>query len=652
MLPPIWLALHGHWLWWAALAGALAGGWLLERALRRRRSRRAWRARASALLRARPEDEPAASLAGTLRVEGAAVERFEDGAPAAAASAAAGPRAERDAACVSVRAERVWLDTRDGPIELCGAIEVVGGRAVRTAGAPIGQAWARLSAALRNEPDWPFTSLPVELRSVAPGDRVEALGVLERARDGEAAGYRSAMRRVLVACEGSILVASTAQAPVRAWRGPLACVFLFALANAIVTRPPERWDREVDALALVNPVTRSRALETLAEAIPAEAEEALAAGRRISPHAVTLAVALTPEMSCADHARLLRASGQLEEVLRMPSRCVARARGDRPGGLLRERVLALYQQGRDEEAQQAWDHLVDAVDAVCVHEGERCDVAAIELATSEAALEWDDYAPSGATIDLFLGRRGHGPRLRRASFLAERLRWLSLRSDALRYARLLWTLELAALELDLDQLERAEELASRARNYVTAGHAPSSLERRLYRAAEHISALAYLRRGDLHIARALVHEDDAGFPCPLRAVVAAATDPIGSGADATGWDRLEYQRVRDAYLAGPDDFVGIGAHGREALIWVEVFARRPLRHDEPPTRPDLARLAARLGEHRSDRGAPSYQDAAWDASLARAYEALGETERAARIREHVRRARAHLLARPPLERYR
>ncbi|MCZ7677759.1 MAG: hypothetical protein M5U28_02855 [Sandaracinaceae bacterium] len=283
MLPPIWLALHGHWLWWAALAGALAGGWLLERALRGRRSRRAWRARTSALLRARPEGEPAASLTGTLRVEGAAAERFEDGAPAAAASAAAGPRVERDAASVSVRAERVWLDTRHGPIELCGPIEVVGGRAVRTAGAPIGQAWARLSAALGNEPDWPFTSLPVELRSVAPGDRVEALGVLERARDGEVAGYRSAMRRVLVPCEGSILVAPGAQAPARAWRGPLACVFLFALANAIVTRPPERWDREVDALALVNPVTRSRALEVLAEAIPAEAEEALANGRRISP---------------------------------------------------------------------------------------------------------------------------------------------------------------------------------------------------------------------------------------------------------------------------------------------------------------------------------------------------------------------------------
>ncbi|MCZ7677761.1 MAG: hypothetical protein M5U28_02865 [Sandaracinaceae bacterium] len=58
------------------------------------------------------------------------------------------------------------------------------------------------------------------------------------------------------------------------------------------------------------------------------------------------------------------------------------------------------------------------------------------------------------------------------------------------------------------------------------------------------------------------------------------------------------------------------------------------------------------GEHRSRRGAPRYEDAAWDASLARAYEALGERERAARIREHVRRARAGLLARPPLERYR
>lgn len=647
MLPPIWLALHGHWLWWAALAGALAGGWLLERALRRKRSRRAWRARASALLRARPEDEPAASLTGTLRVEGAAAHRFEDGAPAAAASAAAGPRADRDAACVSVRAERVWLDTRDGPIELCGPIEVVGGRVVRTAGAPIGQAWARLSAALGNEPDWPFTSLPVELRSVAPGERVEALGVLERARDDEAAGYRSAMRRVLVSCEGAVLVAPTAQAPVRAWRGPLVAVFLFAVVNAIVTRGPERWDREVGVMALVNPVTRPRALEILAEAIPADAEDALTDGSRISPHAVALAVALTPEMSCADHARLLRASGQLEEVLRMPSRCVARAREERPAPLLRERVLALYELGREDDAVQAWDHLIGVVDAACVRDG-ACDLAAMELARYPSALDWDLLLASSAPIDLFLGRRLHRSSLRVASFLVERLRWISVRSDRVRHARILWTLELAAMELDHDALDSAEELASRARNYVAAGHAPARIEHRLYRAADHITALALLRRGDSVTARAVVHEWEGGLPCPLRVVVAAATDPLGSEAEAMTTYRFDLEGARDAMRAG--DVTSFAPITREGLVWVDALART-LRYRSEPRSGD-ARLAARLGEPRSRRGAPSFRDAAWDASLARAYEALGETERAARIREHVRRARADLLARPPLERYR
>jgi hypothetical protein len=103
-MPAHWIVVHGGTPFWGALLLSIVAAWGIERALRRRRMSALWRART----RSRTHRDDVVLMAGTLRIEGATVGTFEDGAPVAIATAAARPCADGDTASVSVRA-RLWL---------------------------------------------------------------------------------------------------------------------------------------------------------------------------------------------------------------------------------------------------------------------------------------------------------------------------------------------------------------------------------------------------------------------------------------------------------------------------------------------------------------------------------------------------------------
>lgn len=635
MPPPIWLVLHGHLIWWAALVLSLVGGWWAERAFRRWRSKVRWRARAGAVPAGTIDDGGAVRLTGTLRVVSEHVKRFEDGAHAAVASAAAGPRPDFDAECVSLRAEQLWLDTKAGAIELRGAIEVVGGRVIRTARAPTGAAWSRLCAALGDDPGWPFTALPVELRSVAHGDRVEVAGRLERAVDDDTADYRTAMRRILVAGETPILVQLATPMPARAWRLPLALTLAFAVLNMLQLAALDSWEYRQGPLAWLSPLTRPGALRELRWRF--ERSQYYFGWRHVSSHdLLALGMAANPDAGCATRARWLRAAvDDLDGALRELDGCEGVA-------ALRERtlVLATHPHGPDEEIDASWRALALQLDADCEARRE-CPPGALDMAPNYYSFRFRSEVPR----DLFIGRvyvdRPHVEH-RLATMLDE----MTLRSEAMRHERVMRMLALATFELTLDQNERAAEILDRVATRLQAGELSSAETARRLRDTEHMQVIVALRRGELDRARTIVDSHEDEDPCGMQLVVATAAHAGGGAAeDLAGSHMAQLDRVRAAFAGEPPAVPRYWRHSSyETLAWIEHVGRR-----SPPT--TLERLGFRYRDPSICRDSLRHEAATWGAALARAYAAVGEAERAERIRACVARAHDVILARSPLETY-
>ncbi|MDI1444150.1 hypothetical protein [Polyangium sp. 6x1] len=181
----------------AALAGALAGtaafvvamcARALGTAFSARREARAARRALGAGRTGLTGIEPGANvtLEGVLEVVGEPGARFEDGAPAAAATAA-GRFCEANA-----RAPRLRLVMREGTVDLRGKTQVVAGSREARDGAmdgPPEDVAARIHVACGDRD--PIPAGPLRMRSVAHGDRVVASGKLVRAEDASGAGgYR------------------------------------------------------------------------------------------------------------------------------------------------------------------------------------------------------------------------------------------------------------------------------------------------------------------------------------------------------------------------------------------------------------------------------------------------------------------------------
>ncbi|MDC0744403.1 hypothetical protein [Polyangium mundeleinium] len=181
----------------AAIAGALGGAavflvgmvaWALGTAFSARREAQAAR---RALGKARAtlaglEPETKVTLEGVLEVVGEPGARFEDGAPAAAATAA-GPFCAANA-----RAPRLRLVMRDGTVDLRGRTRVVAGsREARDGALDVlpKETATRIRAACGARD--PLPAGPLRMRSVAHGDRVVVAGRIVQAEEAPgAAGYR------------------------------------------------------------------------------------------------------------------------------------------------------------------------------------------------------------------------------------------------------------------------------------------------------------------------------------------------------------------------------------------------------------------------------------------------------------------------------
>jgi hypothetical protein len=377
MLPLLpWLVVHGAAVWKAALAATI----LLALALARLHPRRAAR-QAAARARARlgaPLADPIQSREGKqttltahLTLEGAASTRFEDRAPAAAASAtsASGAPALTSASALHLRAERLFLLREGLRIELDGPVHVLAGsREARPGVAPRRLApaiTARLSTAgavlpaLANAPD-------VVLRSLASGDLVSATGVLRRGAAADGTDYRTpAARWSLVPVDGlaegaAILLAFEGAPRVR---GPalrrLATVVAGSVASALAlllgggeiafgveeaalasTPPALPRARSAMVIAAATPLRRVEAMARLAaDEDPAHADQAVAlaelsgdcdAAGDLALHHGRLAAARASAERCGRPdlaAYALHATGDFEGA----SAALARAPDELPG---------------------------------------------------------------------------------------------------------------------------------------------------------------------------------------------------------------------------------------------------------------------------------------------------------------------------------
>jgi len=221
-----WLFVHGPIVWQAGMAalviGALAAAFLRPR-LAARRAAEAARARigAPAAMPARPSEGMRVTLAGTLEIEGAACQRFEDGADAAAATVAYLPRGAGEAwvSGLNLRAERLLLRAGDALVTLEGQVEVAAGAREVRRGRALGrmprEVQDRVAAGFKLGPPH-FRDQPALLRSVGAGDVVRVTGVLRReSLAGEAAGYRGAAERWALVPDGDAAQAAAgAAAPV------------------------------------------------------------------------------------------------------------------------------------------------------------------------------------------------------------------------------------------------------------------------------------------------------------------------------------------------------------------------------------------------------------------------------------------------------
>ncbi|MDI1430415.1 hypothetical protein [Polyangium sorediatum] len=181
----------------AAIAGALGGAaafvvgmgaWALGTTFSARREARAARralGKAQATL-AGLDPGTNVTLEGVLEVVGEPGARFEDGAPAAAATAA-GPYCAANA-----RAPRLRLVLRDGTVDLRGKTRVVAGSREARDGAidVLSEETATRIRAACGDTD-PLPAGPLRMRSVAHGDRVLVAGRIVQAEETPgAAGYR------------------------------------------------------------------------------------------------------------------------------------------------------------------------------------------------------------------------------------------------------------------------------------------------------------------------------------------------------------------------------------------------------------------------------------------------------------------------------
>jgi hypothetical protein len=257
-----WLVVHGLWAFRAVVAaGALAGvigAWLRVRVRARRNASAARAALGEAVTRERFAPGEVVTVAGSIRVEGEAWARFEDGAPAAAVLAAVrGPDGWVPAA--AARAEQLALADEqgaqilviEGPIEVIAGAREVHGR-VRLAALP-GAVTDRVVAALLASPagmNMPPAHREIVLRSIADGGRVLARGVLRRrAERRQPEGYRDTQRPAWSLEEegGAPVLVAARQAPRvegPAWRrlaasgaiGALACAAALTLTGEVALR--------------------------------------------------------------------------------------------------------------------------------------------------------------------------------------------------------------------------------------------------------------------------------------------------------------------------------------------------------------------------------------------------------------------------------
>ncbi|MDC3989545.1 hypothetical protein [Polyangium jinanense] len=181
----------------AALTGALGGAAAFVVGMGARALGTAFSARREARAARHALGEPRTALAGldpaanvtlegVLEVVGEPGARFEDGAPAAAATAA-GRFCE-----ANTRAARLRLVMRDGTVDLRGkTLVVAGSRETRddSIDALPAEVAARIHAACGDRD--PLPAGPLRMRSIAHGDRVVVAGKLVRAEEASAAaGYR------------------------------------------------------------------------------------------------------------------------------------------------------------------------------------------------------------------------------------------------------------------------------------------------------------------------------------------------------------------------------------------------------------------------------------------------------------------------------
>lgn len=193
------LVVYGAWLWKGVAVLFVAGAAWLWSLLRRRTLRRR-AAAARAMLGAPAQELAGASDGSILVVEGilrgdGLCERYVDGKPAAAASFRWGRdwlSGSSTIGSLDRRAQELWLDTAEGPIELRGNITVLAGSTedCRRSGSQPRATRQRLCA------DAGCASPPITWydepshRWLAAGDRIRARGRVRRSAGRTGAGYR------------------------------------------------------------------------------------------------------------------------------------------------------------------------------------------------------------------------------------------------------------------------------------------------------------------------------------------------------------------------------------------------------------------------------------------------------------------------------
>jgi tetratricopeptide (TPR) repeat protein len=383
-----WLFVHGPIVWQAGIAAlvlvALAVAFVRpRRAVRRAAEAARARIGVPAAMPAKPNDGMRVTLTGTLEIEGAPCQRFEDGEGAAAATAAYLPRGARDAwvSGLNVRAERLLLRAGEAQIALEGQVEVAAGaREVRR-----GEALADMPLAVKDRiaagfklgaPH--FREQPTLLRSVGAGDVVRVTGVLRRESPaGESAGYRAAAERWALVPDGDAAQAAAgAAAPAglviafegtprlrgpgvlwyakHAAAGAVAALALFALGGEIAFASAEsaiadlaagkapNADAATSAVGLVaaTPFRRTQALAELQDVLDLQhGEDAAIVERRAMLHET--------EGDCAGAAKVLIQHGLIARGADMAARC----------GEHRIAAEAYYEIGDFAHASEAWERL-------------------------------------------------------------------------------------------------------------------------------------------------------------------------------------------------------------------------------------------------------------------------------------------------------